>query len=111
MTKPGERERGAPVDASPTIIMAQGFDQVGEARGDGVNQRACTQKIHRSLDVSVSSDVRIVHATACASETAIPRSCSNMREFAAVFVNLRETAAIFVNLRCFALNCTSKLQL
>jgi hypothetical protein len=40
---------------------------------------------------------------ACASATAIPRSCWTLREFAGVFVNLREIAAIFVNLRCFAL--------
>ena len=48
---------------------------------------------------SVSSDVSPVHTMACASATAIPRSCRNLREFALVFVNFREIAGIFVKLQ------------
>jgi hypothetical protein len=48
--------------------------------------------------VDVSGDVSPVRKMACASATAIHRSCWNLREFALVFVNLRKIAGIFVKL-------------
>ena len=48
---------------------------------------------------SLSSDLSIYHTMACGSEKAIPRSCSNLREFALVFVNFRKIASVFVKLR------------